>query len=152
EKTYILEYNSSSSKTYSKNDQIQIAVIGTGKMGQGDTESALEHDGIKLVGACDLYDSRLVRCKEKFGNHIFTTKDYREILNRKDVDAVIIATPDHWHNTIAVEALNNGKAVYLEKPMVQHIEEGYDLVEAEKKNTRPLIVGSTSTSDIVYRK
>ncbi|SMO66644.1 Gfo/Idh/MocA family protein [Fodinibius sediminis] len=144
--------DSNRSQSYSRNDQIQLALIGAGKMGQGNLRVALEHEGVELVAACDLYDSRLNRCRERFGNHVDTTTDYREILTREDVDAVVIATPDHWHNTIAVDALNSGKAVYLEKPMVQHIEEGYGIIEAAEENSQPVIVGSTSTSDIVYRK
>ncbi|MDZ7719473.1 MAG: Gfo/Idh/MocA family oxidoreductase [Balneolaceae bacterium] len=137
--------------TYSQNDQIQLALIGAGKMGQGNTQVALEHSGVKLAAVCDLYESRLNRCQELFGNDIDTTMDYREVLDRDDVDAVIIATPDHWHNTIAIDALNSDKAIYLEKPMVQHIEEGYGIIEAAEGGP-PVIVGSTSTSDIVYRK
>src|SRR5690625_4827068 len=75
EKTHLLKPTEANSKRYSKNDQIQLALIGAGKMGQGDAEVALEHNGVKLVAACDLYDSRLKRCKEKFGEHILTTMD-----------------------------------------------------------------------------
>ncbi|MEX0686344.1 MAG: Gfo/Idh/MocA family oxidoreductase [Balneolales bacterium] len=139
-------------KNYSKNDNIQIAVIGAGGMGQGDTRTALEIEGVKLVAACDLYDARLERCKELWGQDIFTTRDYREILTRSDVDAVIVATTDHWHDTIAIDALNSGKAVYLEKPMVQHIEEGQAVIDAEKSSGMPLIIGSQISSSLLQDK
>lgn len=136
-------------KKYEANDQINIALIGAGIMGQDDAEAALENSGTKLVAACDLYDSRLVRCKERWGNEIFTTKDYLEIINRDDVDSVIIATSDHWHDQITIDALKAGKAVYCEKPLVQHIEEGHEVIKVEKDTGSLLQVGSQSTSSII---
>lgn len=139
-------------KKYSANDQINLALIGAGGMGQGDTHTALQADGIKMVASCDLYDSRLERSREHWGDDIFTTRDYREIIERDDVDAVIVATSDHWHEQITADAMKSGKAVYLEKPMVQHVEEGHRLIEAEKQGSVPLIVGSQRTSSILYEK
>src|SRR5579864_2600756 len=74
------------------NDSIQIALIGAGGMGMGDTHYALSVPGVKLVAVCDVYDGRLARAKELWGQDLYTTRDYREVLARKDVDAVIIAT------------------------------------------------------------
>ena len=76
------------------NDTIQIALIGAGGMGQGDAHFATSLPGVKLIAACDIYDGRLEHCKEVWGRDILTTRDYREVLARKDIDAVIIATPD----------------------------------------------------------
>ncbi|HET9321294.1 MAG TPA: Gfo/Idh/MocA family oxidoreductase, partial [Bryobacteraceae bacterium] len=94
------------------NDRVQIALIGAGGMGSGDTKYELSYPGVELVAVCDIYDGRLARAKEVWGNHLFTTRDYREILARKDVDSVIIATPDHWHSRITIDALAAGKDVY----------------------------------------
>src|SRR5689334_3557777 len=110
------------------NDKIQIALIGAGGMGSGDASMARSIDGVQLVAACDVYTGRLQRAKEKWGADLFTTKDYREVLARKDIDAVIIGTPDHWHATITREALQSGKHVYCEKPMVQQVSEGATIV------------------------
>lgn len=135
-----------------KNDQVQIATIGLGGMGTGDTQSALAQKGVQLVAVADVYEGRLVRAKESFGNHLFTTRDYREVLARPDIDAVIIATPDHWHARIAADALDAKKDVYCEKPMVQKVEQGRLVIDAEKRNDRILQVGSQRVSSVVYAK
>ena len=134
------------------NDRIRFATIGIGGMGTGDSESALRTGLTEMVAASDIYQGRLERAKERFGNHLFTTRDYREVLARKDIDAVIIATPDHWHARLATEALAAGKDVYVEKPMVQKVEDGVRLVEAARTSGRILQVGSQRVSSIVYAK
>src|SRR6185503_3526772 len=96
---------------YSPNDNINVALIGAGGMGTADAQTAKTVPGVKIVAACDLFDPRLDEAKKNFGADIFTTRDHKEILIRKDIDAVIIGTPDHWHKEIAVEALNAGKHV-----------------------------------------
>lgn len=136
----------------SANDRIQFATIGIGGMGSEDTRSAMAQQGVKLVAACDVYQGRLRRAKELAGDDLFITRDYREILARKDIDAVVIATPDHWHAKIAIDALEAGKDVYVEKPMVQRIPDGLKVAEAQKRTGRILQVGSQRVSSILYRK
>jgi len=136
----------------SANDRIQIALIGAGGMGMGDARYALSIPGVKLVAACDIYDGRLIRAKEIWGGDLVTTRDYREVLARQDVDAVIIATPDHWHARISIDAMNAGKDVYCEKPMVQSIEEGQKVIDAQTKTGRIFQVGSQYVSSLVYLK
>ena len=137
---------------YSANDNINVALIGAGGMGTGDAQTARSVPGVKIVAACDLFDPRLEEAKKNFGADIFTTRDYKEILIKKDIDAVIIGTPDHWHKEIAVDALNNGKHVYCEKPMVQQISEGQAVVDAQKKSGKVLQVGSQGLSSVGNEK
>ncbi|MFH5885429.1 Gfo/Idh/MocA family protein [Halalkalibaculum sp. DA3122] len=139
-------------KNVGPNDYINLGLIGAGGKGQDNISAALRYNGFRMVAACDLYESRLKRCKEKFGDDIFTTTDHLELLNRNEVDAVIIASTDHWHHRHAVDALRHGKPVYLEKPMTKTIAEGHDLIEAEQSAGIPLQVGSQRTSHIVYEK
>jgi len=136
----------------SQNDKIRVATIGMGIMGNADTDSAIKVPDVELAAVCDLYSGRLTRAKEKYGKNIFTTRDYRELLGRKDIDAIIIATSDNWHARIAIEAMNSGKAVYCEKPVVQKISEGLPVIEAQKKTGKPMQVGSQRVSSIVYAK
>jgi predicted dehydrogenase len=137
---------------YSANDQIQIALVGSGGMGVADATTAITVPGIKLIAVCDLYDGRLAEAKKRWGNDIATTRDFNEILDRKDIDAVIIATPDHWHKDISVAAMNKGKHVYCEKPMVHEISEGAAVVAAQTKNKVVFQVGSQGMSSLGNEK
>jgi len=136
----------------SANDRIRIALIGAGGMGSGDTRYELSYPGVELAAVCDIYDGRLARAKENWGNHIFTTRDYREVLARKDVDTVIVATPDHWHSRITIDALDAGKDVYCEKPMVHYVQEGKEVIAAQQRSGRILQIGSQYVSSLVYQK
>ena len=137
---------------YAANDNINLALIGAGIMGTQDTTVALTVPGAKLVAVCDLYDGRLADAKTKWGNDIFTTRRYKEILARKDVDAVIIATSDHWHQQITIDALKAGKHVYCEKPMVHAVEEGPAVIAAQKQSGKVFQVGSQGVSSLGNEK
>ena len=133
-------------------DRIRIATIGFGGMGSGDTRYALTVPGVELAAVCDVYDGRLTRAKEIYGTQIFTTRDYHEVLARKDIDAVIIGTPDHWHSRISIDALDAGKDVYCEKPMVQSVDEGQAVIAAQQRSGRIFQVGSQYVTSPVYQK
>jgi predicted dehydrogenase len=139
-------------KAVSAGDQIGLALIGAGSRGQQDTTSALEVPGVRLVAVADLYDGRLTHCKELWGEGLFTTRDYREVLSRSDVDAVLVATPDHWHKQAAIDAMQAGKDVYLEKPMIHLYSDGPAIIETARRTGRVLQVGSQRVSSIVYKK
>jgi predicted dehydrogenase len=139
-------------KIISPNDEIRIGLIGLGIQGNNDVRQALKVPGVRLVAAADLYKGRLERAKEVYGNDLFTTQDYRELLNRNDIDAVLIVTSDHYHARITKDALQKGKAVYCEKPMVHKISEGHGVIEAQKASGKTMQVGSQRVSSIVYDK
>ncbi|MBC7293640.1 MAG: Gfo/Idh/MocA family oxidoreductase, partial [Thermoleophilia bacterium] len=118
-------------KVLGANDRITVGVIGVG--GRGFYLSRYysrigEETGMcQLVAVCDVYRRRLLRAQQQF--HCDGYMDYRELIARNDIDAVVIATPDHWHAKMAIEAMQSGKDVYLEKPMCHTIEEARQLVE-----------------------
>jgi len=136
----------------SPNDRVRVALIGNGIQGSGDARTSLATGSVELVAVADVYEGRLTKAKEVWGSQVFTTRDYREVLARKDVDAVIVATPDHWHRKIAVDAMNAGKDVYCEKPMVQLVDDGKEVIDTEKRTGRILQVGSQRVSSVIYQK
>jgi len=139
-------------RSVSANDHIQFALIGAGIQGQGDTKHAVQVPGVKLVAVADCYSGRLEHSKELWGDDIFTTRDYNEILARKDIDAVIIATPDHWHKQASVDAMKAGKDVYCEKPMIHFYADGPEMIETARVTNRIIQIGSQRVSSMIYAK
>ena len=145
---------SQSGRVLGANDRINIGVIGVGGRGSyvsrefkkvGDTTH-----NTRIAAVCDVYQKRVSSNKAFF--QCDGTLDYREILNRSDIDGVIVATPDHWHAKIALEAMDKGKDVYLEKPMCHTIDEARRLAETVKETKRVLQVGSQTTSGDQWHK
>ena len=143
---------SASGKPAAANDNIQIALIGAGGQGMGDTKVAVQVPGVKLVAVADCYNGRIERSKELWGSDIQTTRDYAEILARPDIDAVIIGTPDHWHKQAAVDAMKAGKDVYCEKPMIHLYSDGPEMIETARSTKRILQVGSQRVSSVIYER
>ena len=139
----------SSGRVLGANDRINIGVIGVGGRGSSDAANfakvGADNNSCQIVAVADCYQKRINRAKDNLKIQDGYL-DYREIINRKDVDAVIVATPDHWHARIALEAMDHGKDVYLEKPMCHTIEEARQLVSTVKETGRVLQVGSQTTS------
>jgi len=135
-------------------DKIRLGVIGFGVQGHFDLGTALKVPGVELVAGCDLYDGRMERLKELHGNNIFTTRDYREILERKDVDAVIIATPVFLHPEHFEAAVKSGKHIYIEKPASLDVEGCKRVMKAADGADRKLNItfGFQRRSGIVYQK
>jgi predicted dehydrogenase len=134
------------------NDRIRIATIGMGIIGFIDTTTALKVPGVELVAAADLYEGRRTHAREVFGDKVQTYIDYREVLARKDVDAVLICVPDHWHARMSIDAMKAGKGVYCEKPMIREIAEGPAVIATQKETRAVFQVGSQFASSIVYDK
>ena len=133
-------------------DRVRFASIGTGTRGCELLQASLAVPGIECVAVCDLYDSRHEAAHEAGQKQVPATRSYKEILDRKDVDAVIVAVPDHQHRRIVVEACAAGKDVYCEKPMSHTVEDGFAMVDAVRKGNRIMQVGSQRVSSIVYEK
>lgn len=139
-------------RNISATDTVRLGVIGFGIQGHFDVQTALKVPGVELAGVCDLYTGRIANAKETYGNDLFTTRNYHELLERSDIDAVIIATTDCWHARITKDALGKGKSVYCEKPMIYKISEGPDVIAAEKKSGKILQIGSQRVSSIGLAK
>ena len=135
------------------NDRISIAVIGTGGMGTGHLRSLVNRSGednIVVGSVCDVFRSRVSRsvelCKAR-GMNTKGTMNYREVLDDKSVDAVLIATPDHWHSKMAIEAMAAGKHVYCEKPMTLTAEQAIEVRNAQRKYGKVFQVGPNFTAE-----
>jgi predicted dehydrogenase len=125
-------------------DRVTVGLIGVGIRGLELMEAILKVGGNVAV-VCDLYDGHFRRAQEIQANTP-TTRDYREVIGRKDLDAVFVATSDHWHAPIALEAMRAGKDVYCEKPMTHTIPEALEMVKVSKETGRVVQVGSQSLS------
>jgi predicted dehydrogenase len=134
-------------------DTVRFASIGTGIRGCELLKATLLVPGVQCVAVCDLYDSRHIAAQEAVNNpSVPATRDYRSVLDRKDVDAVIIATMDHQHRHIFEDACAAGKDVYCEKPMSHTVDDGFAMMEAAHKNNRIVQVGSQRVSSVLYAK
>ena len=132
--------------------KIRFVSIGTGIRGCDLLRAArLVPPGV-LVGTADLYDMHQRAGKEAYGADVPTTRDYRALLDRKDVDAVIVAVPDHQHRRVVLDAVAAGKDVYCEKPMSHNVADGLAMVEAVSEGKRIFEAGSQRVSNIVYKK
>ena len=139
-------------KAAGPNDQVGMGWIGLGIQGTHLLRSFKAIPGVRLVAGADLYDGHLARARELTEGAIATTRDYRAVLERKDVDAVVIATPDHWHRRMVLDALAAGKDVYVEKPMTWSIEQGKEIIAAVNKTGRLLQVGSQGKTSALVAK
>ena len=139
-------------KRVGTNDTIRVAALGMGIIGFYNLENIVKVPGVEFVAAADLYEGRLTRIKEVFGNHIFTTQDYHKILERSDIDAVIINATDHWHAQMAIDAMKAGKHVHVEKPMVQKIEDGHRILQTQKETGKVVQVGSKQFRSPILQK
>jgi predicted dehydrogenase len=133
-------------------DRVRFASIGTGTRGCELLQASLAVPGVECVALCDLYDSRHEAAQEAIQKQLPATRNYKEILDRNDIDAVIVAVPDHQHRRVVVDACAAGKDVYCEKPMSHTVEDGFAMVEAVHKGNRIMQVGSQRVSSIVYEK
>ena len=134
-------------------DRVRFGMIGIGMQGSGLLGGAITIPGIECVGAADLYDGRHTLAKEITANpSLPTTRHYQELLDRKDIDCIVAAVPDHWHRRVVVDACNAGKDIYCEKPMSHNVADGLAMVEAVQAGKRIFEAGSQRVSSILYKK
>jgi predicted dehydrogenase len=137
------------------NDRIRIGVIGVGGQGFGAHVKGLKKEAaennIELIACCDLYTPRLERARAEMtvagAPPVQAEKDYRRLLDNKDLDAVVIATPEHWHAQIAMQGMDAGKHVYCEKPMTRYLDEAFQLVDTQKRTNKVFQLGIQYTSN-----
>lgn len=134
------------------NDRIEIGVIGCGARSQELIEALLAHPRAEIVGVADAYQGRVERAIERTRGRAKAYPDYRELLARKSVQAVVVATPDHWHSTMVLDAIRAGKDVYCEKPLTYRSSEGPEIIAAAKSAGRMVQVGSQVMSGAAYQK
>lgn len=137
-------------KALGANDRVRLGVIGTGNRGGDVMRWFMKEPDVEIAALCDCYDKHLNQALEASGGKAKTFTDYRALLDSKDVDAVLTATPDHWHKIMAVDALRAGKDLYIEKPLTYTIEEGHEIIKAVKASNRVLQVGLQQRSGTHY--
>lgn len=133
-------------------DRITIAMIGAGARAHYLVEVFKQYPEVEVVAACDAYTGRLERINSRMDGKLDTMADYRDIINRGDVDAVCISSPDHWHYLHSLDSLNAGKHAYIEKPLTYSIEEGADIIAAQKSKNLAVQVGSPGVNSVLVQK
>jgi len=152
-KTVLLEAQPMMARAVAPSDRVRFGIIGIGMQGSGLLAGAITIPGVECVGAADLYDGRHTLAREITANTTLpTTRHYQELLDRKDIDCVVAAVPDHWHRRVVVDACNAGKDIYCEKPMSHNVADGMAMVEAAQKNNRIVQIGSQRVSSVLCAK
>jgi len=140
-------------RTVPPSDRVRFGLVGVGLEGSGLLKVMLQIPGIECAAAADLYDGHLELAKEIMGEKpVVTTRRYKELLEDKNIDCVVCATPDHWHKQVVVDCCDAGKDVYCEKPMAHTVSDGYEMVAAEQRSKRIIQVGSQRVSSTVFAK
>jgi predicted dehydrogenase len=134
------------------NSRIHLGIIGCGSMGKSNLNACARHPDVVVTAACDVWESRLEVVTEQFKGTCKGYRDFREMLQQKDLDAVIIATPPHWHALQAIAACEAGKDLYLQKPMTLHLGESLAVRNAVKKHNRISQIGTQIHASDNYRR
>ena len=145
----------STGKVLGANDRIGVGYIGVGGQGQAHVRSmhrAAGENNIEQVAVCDVSKTRMEQARSIIGRNVPGHEDHRELLERKDVDAVCIATVDHWHTVTAIDAMESGRHVYVEKPMTRYLSEAFAIRDCVERTGKVLQVGSQGCSAGKYHK
>jgi predicted dehydrogenase len=150
--TILLEASAAPQET-APSDRVRFGIVGIGMQGTNLLNNAISIPGAECVAAADLYDGRHLHAREIAGNpNLPVTRNYIELLNRKDIDCIIAAVPDFHHKHVVVNTCNAGKDIYCEKPMTHTAEEGFDMASVAKENNRIVQIGSQRVSGVVFGK
>ncbi|MDQ3950963.1 MAG: Gfo/Idh/MocA family oxidoreductase, partial [Gemmatimonadota bacterium] len=133
-------------------ERVRFGIVGVGMQGQALLAQSIRLDGVECAAACDLYDGRHVLAREIVRADLPVTRRYQQLLDDRNIDAVIVAVPDHWHRQIVVDAVSAGKDVYCEKPMSHSPADGVAMVDAAKRSGRIVQVGSQRVSSQICAK
>jgi predicted dehydrogenase len=146
----------STGRVIGANDRIVVGYVGTGSQGKAHIQSQKEHaaeNNIVLGAVCDVYEKRLKEATVMAGvGDANAYADHRKLLERKDIDAIVVATVDNWHADVAIDAMNAGKHVYGEKPLARYLEEGFRMYDTAKRTGKVFLIGSQFCKDEKYHK
>jgi predicted dehydrogenase len=137
---------------WSSDKKLRLGFIGVGNRGGQLLEPCLKMDDVEVVGLCDVYKPYLDKWGKEVGGNVFATGDFRELISRSDVDAIFVATPDHWHALHTALSCEAGKDVYVEKPLSRTVVEGRRMVNYARRHQRIVQVGTQRRSSTVYPK
>ncbi|MCP5111908.1 MAG: Gfo/Idh/MocA family oxidoreductase, partial [bacterium] len=135
----------------SQTDRLRGAILGVGNRGTYHVKAFKEHGAI-VAAVCDVYETHLQRAVSLASPGAKGYEDYRKVLEDKSLDFVVVSTPDHWHARMAVDAMEAGKDVYLEKPIAHTIEEGYEVMDTARRLKRVVQVGTQRRSNSVFHE
>src|SRR5712691_12447100 len=134
------------------NERVNVALIGCGARGRLLSNLVKQTPGAAVTALCDVYDQQVTQARESASEGARAFKDFRRVLDQKDVDAIVVATPDHWHGIIAVSACQAGKDTYVEKPLAHNVRESRAIVEAAKRSRRIVQHGTQHRAAPHYRE
>ena len=143
---------SATARGFAANETVNIGCIGTGGRCRRLMQNLAEIPGVRIVAVCDVWDESIAKGKQLADPKAAVTKDHRALLDRDDVDAVVIGTPDHWHVPITIDACDAKKDVYCEKPLTHNIAEGQAVIDAQNRNKAIVQVGMQQRSMPQFQK
>lgn len=138
--------------TVTANERIRVGFSGVGNRGNQVLDAFREQPDVEIVAICDVDQSHLNKTNDRLDKKVDTYHDFRKLIDRQDIDAIVVATPDHWHALQTIYACNSGKDVYVEKPLSITVHEGRKMVEAARRNKRVVQVGTHRRSSQLYPK
>src|SRR5919201_500852 len=151
-RTIFLRPDPQPTKRVAPSDTVRFGMIGVGMEGSGLLGTSITLPGVECAGAADLYDGRHTLAREIVRPDLPVTRRYRDLLDNKDIDAIVAAVPDHWHRQVVIDSVNAGKDIYCEKPMSHTAADGVAMVDAARKTNRIVQIGSQRVSSQVCAK